>query len=386
MSLSTCYQYVFPLSICSLTISKFCIIVEVMLRAVLIILSFIATPCWAIVHLRFQHWFKQYAPYLTNASHYCTQEIQNYYNDDNSIRNLASGTSAAIVTDCILRDVPAAMQANLTSAQVLLGIVPAVCGLIGPSIADVAVLSTYRPLLAMLLAIGSPAINIIKVFSRVKVAKPLKPSSSPLVISTMDWLARQNRYVQGGIEGLCYVGALAAIANNVRNSVFLDIMTLSGWSPGALFMPLAWSTLALLIHGVGMIAIRTRKHEAGDYWNAKGFLQSRAVFTLQGAKDTISSELLFFAESIFAVIHVVFGVFVLSSLVFIGAYEALQTALIYFASAALCHFILLFQLSETKAELSRAKQGEQNKEASQDDADEKAESIKVQPSKKANTM
>lgn len=356
-----------------------------MIQKVVVILAFIADPCYAIVHLRFQHWFKQYGPYLTNASHYCQQEIENYRNDDSSLRSLGSDTPASIATDCILRDLPAVMQANFTSAQVLLGIVPAICGLIGPSIADVAVLSTYRPLLTLLLALGSPAINVINIFSRVRITEPLEPSSSPLVVTAMNWLLRQNRYVQASIEGLCYMGALLAIANNLRNSVFLDIMTVSGWSPGALFMPLVWSTLALLIHGVGMVAVRAREHKAGDYWKTKSFIQSRAIFTLNEARDTIHSELLFFAESVFAVVHVVVGVFVLSSLVFVGALEALQTALIYFASAALCHFILLFQLSKARAELSAIKEEELNDRA-RSEGSKATKLIKVQCPKKAKTM
>lgn len=346
-----------------------------MLPSILVILAFIATPCYAIIHLRFQHWFKQYDPYFTNATQYCQQEIQNYRNDDSSLRSLGSDTPASIATDCILRDLPAVMQANFTSAPVLLGIVPAICGLIGPSIADVAVLSTYKPLLTLLLATGSPAINVINLFSRVKVTEPLEPSSSPLVVAAMDCLLRQNRYVQASIEGLCYLGALLAIANNVRNSMFLDIMTVSGWSPGALFMPLVWSTLALLIHSVGMVAIRARKHHTRDYWNAEGFIQSRAIFTLEASQDTIQSELLFFAESVFAVVHVVVGVFVLSSLVFIGALEALQTTLIYFASATLCHFILLFQLSKARADLFAMK-----------GVEKKIGSIELQPPRKVKMM
>lgn len=50
------------------------------------------------------------------------------------------------------------IAANFNSAIVVLGLMPTLLATIGPSIAEMAVLSSYRPFLCFLIALGAPAI------------------------------------------------------------------------------------------------------------------------------------------------------------------------------------------------------------------------------------
>src|SRR2546423_13879214 len=180
-----------------------------------LILSF--TPLTqAILRLKLQHWFPKYEHHWVEAAASCQQELTNYLHNN---QTFDCPSPCACAADCLLQNVTGTMQSNLASAQVLLGLVPTVLAFFGPTIAEVAVLSTYRPFLAVLLALGSPAIHVSGLFRHVDVREPfIRPiSKSPGLWSA--WLARQNVVFRSPLQVLSYMLALAAIANNIRNSV-----------------------------------------------------------------------------------------------------------------------------------------------------------------------
>lgn len=72
------------------------------------------------------------------------------------------------------------------------------------------------------------------------------------------------------------------------------------------------------------------------------------------ARDNILSQGLFWMASFSAVVHMTFGVLVLSSLVFIGALEALQIFIVYAVSVMVCQLILLLELANMRYELDLA--------------------------------
>ena len=108
---------------------------------------------------------------------------------------------------------------KIQSAQVLLGLLPTTLLFGGPTIAEVAALSTYRPLLAVLLAFGSPAVNVVRLFRQIDIREPFERNTSTALTVWSRWLRGQNKVVRKSVQVLSYVGATAAIANNVRNSV-----------------------------------------------------------------------------------------------------------------------------------------------------------------------
>ena len=140
------------------------------------------------------------------------------------------------------------MQSNMASAQVVLGHIPATLVFVGPTIAEITALSTYRPLLAVLLALGSPAINVSRIFSRIDVCEPFLRQKSKTSRLWSGWLARHDLFFRVLWRCLSYASALAALVINVRNSVYTDYRTISGWRCGALFMPFVWSLLAVVVH------------------------------------------------------------------------------------------------------------------------------------------
>ena len=151
---------------------------------------------------------------------------------------------------------------------------------------------------------------------------------------------RQNRGVRDTIQALSHAFALAAIANNVCNSVYLDLRTISGWRCGVLFLPLAWSLSSVLVQVWGMLVVRVRLPgtEDGSRSSISNLMKSTNYTHATTGKDTVTSELLLAVASLFAIIQVIFGVFHLSSLVFISAMEALQVFVLYAVSTLVCQW------------------------------------------------
>lgn len=143
--------------------------------------------------------------------------------------------------------------------------------LIGPSIAEVAALSTRRPLLAVLVTLGCPTTHVARVFAGLDVRSPLDKQRSMIGTKWAEFVTGAQEVTNAETEGIlrgmsrlvrpvwatgAHLLVLAAIANGVHASVYTELRTISGWRCGALFMPFVWFTMGVVEHGWGMIATR----------------------------------------------------------------------------------------------------------------------------------
>ena len=245
------------------------------LLTILLAIFLLPLPATAILRLKLQRWFPDDSDYWLNAASKCEAEISAYLINN---RTDVCPTPCSCAADCILNDIPGTLESNYASAQVVLGLVPAVLLLIGPSIAEVAVISTRRPLLAVLIALGCPTSYLVRVFRRVDIREPLMPTDRSIIGTTLgEYLTertsgsaftvdangmtkRCHRQVTVHIVDIAmYALALLAIANGVQISVYTDLRTISGWRCGALFMPMVWFLMSVVEHGWGMIAVRVQR-------------------------------------------------------------------------------------------------------------------------------
>jgi hypothetical protein len=318
------------------------------MRPTWLLIFLLALPVYAIRRTKFQHWFPKYENlWIEAVKGPCQQEVTNYLRNNRTYCE----EPCACAADCILQNATGTVQSNFASAQVLLGLVPVTLAVIGPTVAEISVLSTYRPLLALLLALGSPAVNISRAFVNVDIFKPLSRPRSAISQFWTTWFAHQPVVFRVLFRIWTYLIALAAIYNNIRNSVTTDMRTISGWRCASVYMPLAWSMLAVIVHGWGIIAIRVRLRKY-SVLSFKSVLQSEIFKSISTTKDSILSESLFWMASVCAVVHMIYGILVLSSLVFISALEALQVLVLYAVSAILCQLILLLELANMNHELN----------------------------------
>lgn len=68
------------------------------------------------------------------------------------------------VISCILDKTPEAVKVNMASAGLLLGLLPALLGFLGSSTIETSCLAARRPVLSLLLSLGSPAVNPIRIY------------------------------------------------------------------------------------------------------------------------------------------------------------------------------------------------------------------------------
>ena len=303
----------------------------------------------AYLRLKFQHWFPRYEHHWIEAAASCQLQLEHYLRNNRTIFHTPCSSTA----DCLLENLPGTMQSNFNSAQVLLGLLPAILVFLGPTIAEIAVLSTYRPLLAALLALGSPAINIRRVLQHISIKEPFRRPTSTSSNAWSTWLARQNTVLRGSFGALSYVAALGALAANTWNLVYLDLRTISGWRCGALFMPLVWSLLAVFVHAWGMAAIRVQSPE-GFQPSIRSAIKSTTFRAATKGSECVRSDILLWVGTICAVVHLAYGILVLSSLVFISAQEAIAIFLYFVFSAGVCQIVVNMELAKMRHELNIA--------------------------------
>ncbi|KAL9016879.1 MAG: hypothetical protein Q9185_005782 [Variospora sp. 1 TL-2023] len=310
-----------------------------------VLLSLIAVA-QAYPRLKFRRWLPWYEQRWINASASCQPQLSDYY-ENNRTR---CRVPCACAADCLLENLPATIQSNFASAQVILGLLPPMLVFVGPTLTEVAALPTYRPLLAVLVALASPAINVGNVFGHLNVREPFTGPLSSTSRFGFAWLARQNVVLRSSFRALSYVAALAAIIINVWTAVYVDLRTVSGWRCGTLFMPLVWSLLGVIVHAWAMFAVRG--HIRGGYkLSVKPAIKSTTFQRVSKGRDTLLSEILLWLASLSAIIHILFGVLVLSSLVFISALEAVGIFGLYTLEAVICHFVLSCELASMRLEL-----------------------------------
>lgn len=224
--------------------------------------------------------------------------------------------------------------------------------LVGPSVAEVAALSTYRPLLAILLALGSPATYVTTLFQQVDVREPFDRPTTRLLNRWSNWVYEQNTGIRASLQAFYHIIAVLAIANNIQNSVLLDLRTICGWRCGVLSLPLGWSLSGILVHVPGMIAIRiTLEGSYRPYLCSS--IQSTTFKRVTAGTTSVGSDLLFWIATFCAVIQLIFGILDLASLVFISTLEALHVFMLHLASTLSCQAILLLELADMRRELSQ---------------------------------
>ena len=306
-----------------------------------------APQAQAYLRLNLEHWFPKYEDHWVAASVVCEQRLQDYFTDDRTRCDSPCACAAA----CIFQNATGTIQSNFASAQVLLGILPSVLMFGSPTIAEVAALSTYRPLLAVLLSLGSPAVSVGRLFHQIDFREPFNINTSKSLLQWSSWV-RRHKAVHLIVSVTSYIGAVAAIGNNARNSMHLDLRTISGWRCGALFLPLSWSLAGILVQVCGMLAIRVRPwNSANKYRPSISFLNSNTYQRAFTGDDSVLSETLFGFASLFAIVQMILRVFVLSSLLFISALEALQVFVLYAVSTLACPSILVLELASMRLDL-----------------------------------
>ncbi|KAK4639704.1 hypothetical protein QC761_710690 [Podospora bellae-mahoneyi] len=250
----------------------------------------------------------------------------------------------------------------MTAAQVLLGVMPTVLAVRGPSTEEMSMLANVarRPLLALMLAAGSPSVYFSRAFEYHDPAQILHdhPSAN---IATLNW--------ELGVKATC-----------------------TPWT-NRTFGPTIWALLGLVVYIFGTIGLRLRvcgwrgpkkevleavkrKEEAAKRKEESAFhirerlapagawissIPRRLLGLLKtepipSALEDYDVRILTFQESnlflvaawvgsMATVLHIIFGTLIFSSTIFVGVEDALSIVGRYMASVSICRIILMYELA-----------------------------------------
>ena len=325
---------------------------------------------------QFQSWYPQFRPQLqATLVQHCSAQYHAYVTGNFTAAEAlatADGEYPQFIKDtvrlvdpvmnCLLRYMSDTSKANMASAGVLLGLMPTMFATIGSTIAETAMISLVaeRPLLALLLAAGSPAVAPLRPFEYPEPNKLMKPQYQGAAGYEFPRYKRKGRIAVVALE---YAFAAVAVANTATVSYDLGVKAIfSHWAETTLD-PLLWAFLTVPIHILGCVSfwllIKTRRPEIADQgvsnrtrrrmqvWLKNEFTPSanHVPPSVTRTKSTAQFLLLSWALQLSIVVYLFYGTLAFSSILFVGATDAPSIAARYLASVVVCRAIVSYEIA-----------------------------------------
>lgn len=319
------------------------LIVLVVLMAML--MAMLAVPATGLP-MSFEHYeyfFPAWDHILVPLVDQCSGNLSNYRNNFRADPRTGYG-----ILNCVLDNFEEFRKSEMASASVILGLAPALLQQLSPTYADTAVLATRRPLLALLIAGGSPAVRLMEASNHGDLVEKLKEKSAWASLKEKPaWASFKKWCRPGPVSVAQYVLALTAIANNVQLAYELGVWTVCSFSPSQTTLPAVWCVSAVIVHLVGWLVMRAR---LGPVAEKDGILA--ATPPRRGAKTQLVDKsegpvFLVLASCLYVgtAVQTLYGTLILSSLVFIGVGDATVVVLRYIASTLVCRLLVICELS-----------------------------------------
>ncbi|KAH7141925.1 hypothetical protein EDB81DRAFT_843415 [Dactylonectria macrodidyma] len=291
---------------------------------------------------QFKHWYPQYGGIFNEIRRInCTDEYNNYLTGEKNQSNinwLAGGDGYTVLTqpliDCILQHTSEYLKMSMTSAQVMLGIMPTIVALLGPSRDEIAMLANVgrRPLLALALAFASPSAYFSRAFEY---------SDPAEILSQAENRHKQWRPAQPMTQLLVsageYIVAAAACVNVINNTRQIDQWAITSLWSDSDFLPSFWLCLGALLHIFSCVFIPCA---ASSYAGRIDVFRETKTFLVAA-----------WWESSLTILHLVFGTLIFSGMLFIGSKDAVSIVGRYIAGAAICRVILMYELAGLRESL-----------------------------------
>ncbi|KAF7534327.1 hypothetical protein G7054_g6313 [Neopestalotiopsis clavispora] len=245
--------------------------------------------------------------------------------------------------ECLLNAFPESRKAEMAASSVLLGLLPVILSQLGPSSIDQSLLSLRRPLLALLLAIGSPAVNGLqnahyneglrqRLHTGIGVAPVPKRLTAYTILTTIAE----------------YTVVLATVANVTILGYQLSVWAITVFALGFIGLPAIWISLAIAIHIVRVMALYSKVHidAKGSPLRFRQALRpdrSERQITLRMRDSKKVGDVLVWVLYVATILHTLLGVVSLSGLVFISMKDSLIISIRFLANAIVCKCIFAFE-------------------------------------------
>ncbi|KAJ5176532.1 uncharacterized protein N7482_002409 [Penicillium canariense] len=315
--------------------------------------AFIAAPTpAAATNTRFHHFFPIYNDYFINIRN---DQCATLYASQQAATSLYSTTCIDLLS-CILANTSEAVKGNMASASVALGLMPTILTFLGSSTAEVALLSRRRPLLAVMIALGSPAVNPLPTFVYPNPVADLKEREGRLLLNHLSALSNFRAAILILTE---YLIVIAAIVNVTTASYYTGLWTITNISCSTTWYPIVWVFVTICLHLMGMLSLALRAETirgAGTTRSIKArvteWIQhefkpciTHEKLALNWKQENIAFIFVSWLTSIATVVHLLYGTIAFSSLVFIGWIDSTQIIARFMASAIICRAVLMFELA-----------------------------------------
>ena len=214
---------------------------------------------------QFQRWFPQYRHVFENITQAnCSVQYGNYKSgviNSTSINYLAGGDKFTALTqpliDCILDNTSEYLKGTMTSAQVLLGIMPTIITLLGLSHDEIATLSNVgrKPLLAAGISLAAPSAYFSRAFEYFDPGGILCHHK----YRREQYLLKNHWWILVSIIEYAVVAAMGwSIVSNTREEV--NQWTINSLASDADFLPELWLAFDPCIHFFSYHVFRLRIH------------------------------------------------------------------------------------------------------------------------------
>ena len=186
--------------------------------------------------------------------------------------------------NCILEGHTEAEKINMAGASIVLGLTPTILGIMGAKIEDLAFLSSYRPMLSIVLAAGTPTTSMTYPFS----------SSNPLdsIITRFGSAARfgalkpnKPGWLSNTINLLEYILGFAAAANMLHMSYDISQRTVVSWSCPNVIPDLHNTVISLVYKFTNVFTVVLGRWLEYNSCRAPSYLDSRLPFDCPSTKD-----------------------------------------------------------------------------------------------------
>ncbi|KAM0426399.1 hypothetical protein ACHAPT_008445 [Fusarium lateritium] len=273
--------------------------------------------------------------------------------------------SASVVplVNCIVRHSSEYQKSGMASANVFLGLTPAILASLGSTVDETSLIYIFgrRPFLALCLSAGSPGVPPCPLFEYRKFNQLHEKRPGRLRLRTFPFCAEALIWVAE------HVVALASIANVVSVGYELSSRVIMVFAPELTYLILIWLFMGTVAHILAAIALRLRV-EINEppildsvTW-LKSWIAPREAGGQRQTKFKILHETLtytFFSGfiSLFIAAYIMFGTLVFSSILFISVWDCMPVVGRLMASVIACRIVLMYELARIR-HLCQERKGE----------------------------
>jgi hypothetical protein len=209
------------------------------------------------------HPFRDISMGVCNASLKAYEDLYDSYTDTAWIElGMHSGREiyhlCKVHENCILENSTEVDKNAMSTAEVILGLLPTLLAVLSPSLAEIALLASQRPLLALLLSLGAPGVLQTRVFEYNDPGAVLdlpedKVRTTRVQLVLGPW---PPGFASAAVTVLEYVGVMAAAANVLVLCVELKRKSILSWGCTRSWPIIVWAIVPFFIHSISALGYR----------------------------------------------------------------------------------------------------------------------------------